>query len=193
MDNSADKIEELLYPPPNILDVRDNSSDRIEELFTQNLILDAIDNSSDRIEELLTLNVLAEARDNSSDCIEELLTQNILIDAKDNSGERIEQIDTGVIVPVSPQVIALAVNTGPQTQTELQAMYDAEPGLDAPDTVPAEVTTASDNAPHGYFSVYLGHNTWYWRLNGGISPWEAFNNGGKNNFSNSILAVFTYK
>ena len=87
-------------------------------------------------------------------------------------------------------VNSLAVNTS-QTQTtpaQLQSYYDSVSGPNAPDTVPAEVTAASNGVP-GY-SVYLGHNVWWYRGNG-VGSWTSF--GGKISFNLPITKLYTSK
>ena len=95
---------------------------------------------------------------------------------------------TAMLPAGPPQVRILATNIGPQTQAQLQAYYDAQPGNSAPDTPPTALPAYSGNG----YEIYLGNNAWYYRA--GNDSWFGFGSGfGKGDFGAPIAKLMTYK
>lgn len=91
----------------------------------------------------------------------------------------------------------LIIGVAPVLGASLQAAYDAELGLQAPDSVPAAVVSAANSLNNTNFKIYLGQNQWYYtnNTNGNTAAnWLVFN-GGKSNFGVTVLPnhIFTFK
>jgi hypothetical protein len=84
--------------------------------------------------------------------------------------------------------------TVPILQASLQTAYDSTLGLNAPDTVPAEVVSAVATLNNGNWKIYLGHTQWLYTSTTNGTGWLPFG-GGKSNFGASVPAnhIFTYK
>lgn len=87
--------------------------------------------------------------------------------------------------------------TNPILQTSLQAAYDNQLGLIAPDLVmPLAVTNAANALANTNYKLYLGHNNWYYQNAIAVtagSLWTPFNS--KNSFNALVPAnhIFTFK
>lgn len=91
---------------------------------------------------------------------------------------------------------ATLLNNGNNLQAEFQSAYDAQAGINAPDTVPNAVVAAANALGTISYKIYLGHNNW-WYTNaqtGTLGSWSSFG-GLKSNFSAVIPAnhIFTFK
>lgn len=92
------------------------------------------------------------------------------------------------VSPSSVHLLASIISS--QSLVQLQAYYDGQAGNPAPDTVPQEVTDARNAAAIAGYSVYLGHNVWYYSENQGV--WLVFQND-KNSFNQPIKLLYTFK
>ena len=94
----------------------------------------------------------------------------------------------------APAVILIATNIGSQQLAPLQTYYDDTTGFlsTAPNTVPTEVTNADTGNAGGVYTVYLGHNNWWYRQNS-TGSWIEFGSGGKSAFGGYIAKLLTYK
>ena len=90
--------------------------------------------------------------------------------------------------PETSSVRLLASSLSSPSQSLLQAYYDNQSGNDAPDTVPVEVTSA--NVGISGYSVYLGHNIWYYTDSN--NGWFAFG-GNKGSFGALVQRLYTFK
>ena len=90
--------------------------------------------------------------------------------------------------PEPSSVRLLASSLSSPSQSLLQAYYDNQSGNDAPDTVPVEVTSA--NVGISGYSVYLGHNIWYYTDSN--NGWLAFG-GSKGPFGALVQRLYTFK
>jgi hypothetical protein len=91
---------------------------------------------------------------------------------------------------------ATLINNGNNLQAEFQAAYDAIVGINAPDTVPAAITSAANALSNTSYKIYLGHTQW-WYTNtqtSTLASWTVFG-GNKSNFAAAIPAnhIFTFK
>jgi hypothetical protein len=93
---------------------------------------------------------------------------------------------------LSSYVRLIAFNIPASSQATLQAYYDGVGGNIAPDTVPTDVTTADTGNTGGAYSVYLGHNSWWYRQDS-TGVWVTFGSGGKSAFGSAIAKLYTYR
>lgn len=97
--------------------------------------------------------------------------------------------------PSPPAAQDLGSSPSSQSQAQLQALYDAQPGGEAPDTLPQEVVDDANALATSGYKVYLGHNVWWYTnrvSDGTTSNWTQFGSV-KGTFSAAIARIYTFK
>jgi hypothetical protein len=121
------------------------------------------------------------------------------IDQVTGQGRWVESTDSVLNISVGNVAVRVLANVGGSlyTQAQLQALYDGQPGSNAPDVVPQLVSDYANTLATSGYKVYLGlNNWWYTNTPTGIvtANWLAFSTP-KGNFGANIVSqgIITYK